>query len=191
MDINALSSLIRNRRSVFPAQYIDKEISDEHILEILENANWAPNHRNTEPWRFRIFKGEGLKRLSNYLGEQYKENFKGEAYSEFKFKKTIKKPLKCGAVIGICLQRDPDESVPEWEEIAAVSCAVQNMWLSCTAIGIGSYWSSPKTIVGQNKLMNLASGESCYGLFYMGYWEGDGPQSNRGEITDKIQWIRD
>ena len=36
--------------------------------------------------------------------------------------------------------------VPEWEEIAAVSMAVQNMYLTCTANNIGCYWSSPKIV---------------------------------------------
>lgn len=191
MDIKQLSQLIKDRRSIFPKQYIDKEIEDETILGILENANWAPNHRNTEPWRFKIFKGEGLSSLSDYLGKRYKEMNPGEKFSEFKYEKTIKKPLQCGAIIGICMQRDPKESVPEWEEIAAVACAVQNMWLSCTAQGIGSYWSSPSTIVGKNDIMNLAEGETCLGLFYMGYWSGESAPSERGKIESKIQWIRE
>jgi len=191
MNITALNSLIRNRRSVFPKQYIDKEITDETLLQILRNANWAPNHRNTEPWRFKIFKGAGLHKLSNYLGAKYQENYQGDNYSEFKHKKTIKKPLQCAAIIGICMQRDPKESVPEWEEIAAISCAVQNMWLSCSALGIGSYWSTPSSITGKNEIMELREGETCLGLFYMGYWEGKPADSQRGDIKDKIQWIRE
>ena len=42
------------------------------------------------------------------------------------------------------MQRDPGERIPEWEELASVACAVQNMWLSATSYGIGAYWSSPK-----------------------------------------------
>jgi len=191
MNISEISALIQSRRSIFPNQYIEKEISDEAIMKILENANWAPNHRHTEPWRFKIFKGEGLKKLSEYLGKQYKEKFVGDKFSELKYKKTVKKPLQCASIIGICMQRDPKKSVPEWEEIAAVSCAVQNMWLSCTALGIGAYWSSPALITGKNEIMNLAEGETCLGLFYMGFWDVISLDSKRGEIENKIQWIRE
>jgi len=191
MDIKALSSLMQSRRSVFPKQYIDKEIPDEVILQILENANWAPNHRNTEPWRFKVFKEKGLQVLSDYLGDRYVEKFKGDSYSEFKHKKTVKKPLQCAVIIGLCMQRDPSASVPEWEEVAALACAVQNMWLSCTALGIGSYWSTPSLITGKNDVMDLAEGESCYGLFYMGYWSRESIEAQRGKIKDKIQWIRE
>lgn len=189
MNTEALSKLIRERRSIFPKQYIDKEIPDDVILSVLDNANWAPNHRNTEPWRFKVFKGKGLEKLSKYLGERYKTLNQGDKFSEFKYKKTIKKPLQCGAIIGICMQRDPAESVPEWEEIAAVACAVQNMWLTCTSLGIGSYWSSPSTITGKNDLMDLAEGETCLGLFYMGYHDESISNSERGDIEEKVQWI--
>ncbi len=47
--------LIKNRRSVFPAQYNDKPIERETIEKILEAANWAPTHKKTEPWRFKVF----------------------------------------------------------------------------------------------------------------------------------------
>jgi len=191
MEYTELSELIKSRRSIFPKQYIEKEISDDTIMQILENAKWAPSHKLTEPWRFKIFKGAGIQKLSDYLGSEYLKNFQGDSYSEFKYKKTIKKPLKCGAVIGICMQRDPAGSIPEWEEVAAVACAVQNMWLSCTALSIGSYWSSPSLITGKNDLMNLAEGETCLGLFYMGYWEGRTPEPKRDNIENKIQWIRE
>ena len=32
--------------------------------------------------------------------------------------------------------------MPEWEETAAVACAVQNMHLAFTAEGLAGYWSS-------------------------------------------------
>lgn len=35
-----------------------------------------------------------------------------------------------------CLQADPQKLQPEWEEMAATSCAVQNMWLLGTALGV-------------------------------------------------------
>lgn len=34
------------------------------------------------------------------------------------------------------------DSVPLWEEHAAVACAVQNMWLAATAAGVSGYWTS-------------------------------------------------
>ena len=44
-------------------------------------------------------------------------------------------------LIAICLRRQPRN--PEWEEVAAVACAVQNLHLMATALpGVCGYWSS-------------------------------------------------
>jgi nitroreductase len=188
MNPEQLNELIRKRRAIFPNTYIDRPISRETIEQILENANWAPTHRLTEPWRFTVFTGDARSDLSRYLGDWYRDNTPPEAFSEVKYKKTVDNPLQSGAVIAICMQRDPDKRVPEWEEIAAVACAVQNMWLSCTAYGIGCYWSSPQSILEANDFLQLREGERCLGLFYMGYHRLPDLPGKRGSIEDKVIW---
>ncbi len=189
LKTNELTELIRKRRSVFPHMYEQTPISDEILMEILENANWAPTHRLTEPWRFKIFRGDSLEKLSEYLGDYYENNTEPEQYSERKHLKTKAKPLKSSCVIAICIQRDETGKVPETEEISSVAMAVQNMWLTCTALGIGSYWSSPKAAYHADKFLELQQGEKCLGLFYMGYYEGPELQGKRGDIRSKIRWM--
>ena len=55
MTPEKINELIRTRRSIYPQMMIDKPISDEIIWNLLENANHAPTHRLTEPWRFKVF----------------------------------------------------------------------------------------------------------------------------------------
>lgn len=184
-----VTELIRRRRAIFPSTYNDKPIEKRVIEEILENANWAPTHRLTEPWRFKVFVGGGLERLSTYLGNFYKNNTPSDKFSEVKFKKTQEKPLQSSCVIAICMQRDPEEKVPEWEELAAVACAVQNMWLSCTAHGIGSYWSTPEAALRAGEFLNLKEGERCLGLFYMGYHNEATLPGKRQPVEEKTEWI--
>lgn len=61
-----ITKTIRNRRSIFPPSYIEKDIPKEIINTILENANYAPTHKLTEPWRFIVFKGESLNKLGGF-----------------------------------------------------------------------------------------------------------------------------
>ncbi len=69
--------------------------------------------------------------------------------------------------------------------------AVQNMWLTCSVLGIGAYWSTPDSMVlrGGN-FINLSDDEKCLGLFYMGYLKTDTPfpVPKRTPIEDKITW---
>lgn len=46
-----IAKTIRERRSI-KAGYIDKEVTQETVLNLLEDAVWAPNHGLREPWRF-------------------------------------------------------------------------------------------------------------------------------------------
>jgi len=181
--------IIRNRRSVFPEMYEEKEIPNSLILNILENAHWAPNHKLTEPWRFKIFKGEGLNTLAEFLGEQYTENSTPENFSAMKHQKAIEKAKKCGCIIAVCIQPDPDKRLPEEEEILAVGAAIENMWLSCSAYGIGCYLSTPGAIRNIGRIVEMAEGERCVGLFYMG-WKKEGELvGKRTPVGDKIVWV--
>ncbi len=179
--------LIQNRRSVFPPQYIDKPISKETLEKVLEAANWAPNHKKTEPWRFKVLLGNSKEALGTFLATKYQEV--EERPKKIKIKKLLDNPSRAGAVIAICMQRDSKQSLPEWEELAATAMAVQNMWLTCTELNIGCYWSSPGLIKYMHEFFELAEGEKCLGFFYMGYFEGDLPEGNRTPIADKVEWM--
>jgi nitroreductase len=181
--------LIRARRSIYPRAYNDEIISDEEIWHVLENANWAPNHKKTEPWRFRVLRGKALVRLGNFLADVYKRKTPAELFSDVKFNKMRTKTTRASCIIAIYMYRDPEKRLPEWEEIAAVSAAVQNMWLTCTAMGIGAYWSSPSAFINSKDFIEVQAGERCLGLFYMGKCDEVGQPGNRGPVKDKIVWI--
>lgn len=179
--------LIKRRRSIFPPQFLDKPIAKADLERLLEAANWAPNHNKTEPWRFKVLQGKSKSRLGEFLSKKYQEVV--DRPKQIKIKKLRTYPELSTAVIAICMQRDPNESVPEWEEIAAVSMAVQNMWLCCAEMGIGCFWSSPGLIKFMDEFFDLAEGEQCLGFLYMGYFEGEIPEGSRKPISDKVVWL--
>jgi nitroreductase len=192
MNTQALNDLIKKRRSIFPKTYIaGKEIPTDIIEQVLENANYAPTHRLTEPWRFRVLRGAALQKLADFLVADYRKNVPLAEQSEMKIKKMSESPMRSGCVILILMKRHP-ELLPEWEEIAAVSMAVQNMWLTCTAYDIGSYWSSPSAITGRgDDFLQLADDERCLGLFYMGYHNMPDLPAQRTAISEKIEWVNE
>lgn len=183
-----ISKTIQNRRSVFPAQYNGQKIDREDIETILQAANWAPTHKRTEPWRFKVFHGESQKKLGKWNAEKYKEttaNFK-----EVTYKKFYDNPTKSGCVIAICMQREPKESLPEWEEVAATAMAVQNMWLSAHELGIGAFWGTPGTMNYLNELVPMEEGEKCIGFLFMGKYDGELPEGTRKTpIEEKTVWM--
>jgi nitroreductase len=184
------TELIRKRRAIFPKTYLPgKTIEASFIEELLENANHAPTHKRTEPWRFQVFHSEESRRtLGDMLSAFFRKNTAPELFSEEKMQKAGENPLRAGAVIAIIMQRDPAEGVPEWEEIAAVAMPVQNMWLTCAEKGIGAYWSTPKAALEAGEFLGLQPGQRCLGLFYMGWHEAPELPARRGAIEDKTIW---
>jgi nitroreductase len=162
MTIQDLHLLIRTRRSVYPNQYINREIPDQILNNILENAVWAPSHKLTQPWRFKLMKGESQKRFGIFMSEKYRGIEPRESFSIGKYEKLKMNPQKAGAVVAICIQRDYRERIPEWEEVASVAMAVQNMWLTCHGFGIGAYWSTPDLLQYFGEFENLNEGERYY-----------------------------
>lgn len=182
-----IEEVIRSRRSVFPDQYNDRPIDRATLFRLLEAANQAPTHKRTEPWRFKVVTGDQREKLGAFLRETYQAT--DPAPKQFKAKKLYNNPQRAAAVIAICMQRDPAESLPEWEEVASVAMAVQNMWLLCTELGIGSYWSSPGLIRHMDRFFDLSAGERCLGFFYLGYHDQTLPEVPRGAISEKVTWL--
>ena len=183
-----LFEAIKSRRSIFPTQFNKKSIKNEDLELILEAANFAPTHKKTEPWRFKVLQNDYKIKFANFLSEKYKTTT--TKFSKYKFQKIINNVKRSSAVILICMQRDPLNSVPEWEEIASVSMSVQNMWLMCTELNIGSYWSSSKLIDYVHEFIQLSEGEKCLGIYYLGHYDKKIRERTNGSIKDKVCWFK-
>lgn len=191
-DVDAFNHLIRNRRSVFPDQFVPgKQVPTEIVQQILENATWAPNHGQTEPWHFTVFTGNGLQKLANFQSELYK-NEAGEKFKDSKYLKLQQQPLKASHVIAICMKRSPEQRIPEIEEIEAVACAVQNIYLSVSANGLGGYWTSGGiTYLEKAKIFfGLQQEDKLLGFFYIGHIATPSPPSKRKPLAEKTMWIQ-
>jgi len=190
-SVAIINELIRSRRSIFPPSYVEKEIPREVVEAIVANANYAPTHRLTEPWRFTIFRGDGLGRLAHFMAETYKEQTAPEAFTMAKYEGLRSKVLQSSCVIAINMQLHAGK-VPEWEELAAVSCAVENMWLTATAYGVGAYWSSPGNVEALGDFLGLEPPQQkCVGLFYMGYHNAPEKPAIRKPIEEKLTWVEE
>lgn len=179
---------IKYRRSIYPHQFQDKIVDDEDIKKLLELANWAPTHRKTEPWRFKVMSGDFKNKAGEFFKKVYLETT--EKPKAFKAKKILEKFSQSSHVIAVCMQRDLKESVPEWEEVAATAMAVQNMWIGSSALKIGMYWSTPGYKDKLDQLISLIEGEKCLGFLYCGFFDDEVDLLERQSgINEKISWL--
>jgi len=185
------NDLARRRRSVFPAQFVaGKPVADEIIKEIITNATWAPNHGQTEPWQFTIFSGEGLKTLATFQSELYKTTA-AASFNEGKYIKLQQQPLLASHIIAICMKKNTAKSIPQLEEIEAVACAVQNIYLSVTAYDLGGYWTTGGiTYLEEAKsFFGLGEADKLLGFFYIGHVAIPSPAAKRKALEEKVNWI--
>jgi len=186
---DTIVKIIKERRSIFPASYIKKEIPAEVIKQILETANYAPTHKLTQPWRFVVIRKNGLTRLGAELGRLYKNHVAPQHFLQKKYDSFAEKTSQADCIIAINMR--VSGKIPEWEELAAVSCAVQNMALTAESLKVGAYWSSPPLIDDLGDFLNLGENEKCVGLFYMGYHNEKPWAPNRTSMDEKVRWLED
>ncbi len=189
-DTEQINTLIRTRRSTFIPQFVPgRAIPDSTVWQLLENANWAPSHKQTEPWRFIVFTGAGLHRLAEFQADLY-ERTAGPAYKAAKHANLRNNPPQCSHVIAIAMKRT-EPRLPEIEEIEAVACAVQNLHLSAHAYGLGGYWSSGGVTYDEQakEFFGLGPDDRLLGFFQLGYVEVPSAPGKRGPIAEKTRWV--
>lgn len=190
-DSQSVFQVMKTRRSVFPQVFTDQPVERADLELILEATNWAPTHKLTQPWRFVVIQGSAKKKLGELLIGHYVEQTPDHLILEKKKDKIQTNVLKSAAIIAICMHIDADKRVEEWEELAATACAVQNLWLGVTALGLGGYWSTPAAKTTLHGFLELNHDEKCLGLFYLGHHNQPEQLPNRTPWQEKVRWIID
>ena len=189
-NLSEITDVIKNRRTIYPKFFSSRKVHKEIVEHLLNNATWAPTHGNTQPWKFQVYMGDSREKLSKNLGELYQLLTPKDLYNEGKFKKISSRPFLSSVAIVVSMKRGDNEKIPEIEEVEAVACAIQNMCLTATAYGLGSFWSSPKIIYTpeMNKFLKLNPEDKCLGVLYVGYPSIDWPKGQRKPIEYLTEW---
>ena len=191
-DLELCNQWIRSRRTWKPENMDqEREVPQELLDTMFENANWAPTHGLTQPWHFKVYRGAARQRLATGLQHLYSDHTPEGEFRPDKHAKLGHTPLLAPVVIVICMTRPAAGKIPEIEEVAAVACAVQNMHLTASAAGLGAKWSSPPICYSPalNEMLGLSPTDRCLGLFYVGWPKESAtvPSSPRSAITDRIE----
>jgi nitroreductase len=84
-------------------------------------------------------------------------------------------------------------SIPEVEEISAVACAIENIYLSVTAYGLGGYWSTGGITYdpAARAFLGLEGEDRLLGFFYLGSVRIPSAGGKRGDIRKKTIWMKE
>lgn len=184
--------LMRARRSLGVAKLDPRPVPRSLIESMLEAANWAPSHGDTEPWRFTVFMAEGRARLAD-LFESAQRDLKPDAPTEAARARAFAAPvwIAIGLVPGLNEEGLP--KMPPEEEVMAVSCAVQNLHLMARAHGLGGKWHSKGLSIHPSvaESLGLRPPSRLLGFFMCGWPSIEWPDGVRGAWEDKVVWVEE
>jgi nitroreductase len=145
-----VETAIRTRRT--HKAFGSERLGREEIEELLDLARWAPNHRLTAPWRFRVLGPEALRRLQEVAGPE------GAA-------KLDRAPT---LIVASCASAG--DSVQEEEDLHATAVASYIVLLAAHGRGLAGYWRTPAVLREEEgrRAVGLRAGERFVGLLHLG-----------------------
>ena len=165
MDVD---EAIRARRTLkaFTAATVDEAV----MRELLALAVLAPNHHETEPWRFWVVGPETIARLAQATGDT--------------------KLLRSQTAIVVGVLRNDDASVAE-EDYAAVACALENLMLAARGRGLASFWRTPGVLDRPSfaKTIGIPPDVRPIGVVHLGHPAEPFPETPDRRAEPYTRWL--
>lgn len=166
---------IKHRRSI--GKMTSERPSREQIERLLEAATHAPNHHNTQPWKFIVLAGNARAELGRVMerslaariGESMGEKI-GEK-TEALLNKERNKLLRSPVVIVVVAEPPHQPNVVEIENIEATAAAVENMLLVGEEMGLACMWRTGDAAFDPRvkHWLGLSPNETIVSFLYVGY----------------------
>ena len=163
MDVE---NTIRARRT--HKQYGSEPVSEAVVRELVDLARWAPNHKLTNPWRFRLLGPETRARIDELVSEA-----------------EVIKLRRAPTLLLVTAVKSSDPVLAE-EDVLAAAAATYAILLAATNRGLASYWRTPSCFREDSvrSLLGLAEDEVMVALVHLGAPVTDPPPKERAPVED-------
>ncbi|MCK5334528.1 MAG: 5,6-dimethylbenzimidazole synthase [Gammaproteobacteria bacterium] len=170
---NAIARVIHERRDV--RHFCGGKVETETLWHILDAAHHAPSVGYMQPWRFIRITDQSLREKLHTLVDAERlltADALNERSTEF-MRLKIEGILDCAELLVVALadQRERHilgrRTMPEMD-LASTACAIQNMWLTARAEGLGMGWVSffePEKLA---TLLNMPVGSQPIAILCLG-----------------------
>ncbi|ACT47183.1 5,6-dimethylbenzimidazole synthase [Methylotenera mobilis] len=175
----AIYRVIAERRDM--RHFLPDPVEPEVLAKILHAAHHAPSVGLMQPWRFIRITDVTTRKQIHQLVDQERmqtaqaigDNENAARMAEF-LRLKVEGILECGEliVVTLCDKREQHifgrRTIPEMD-IASVSCAIQNMWLTSRAEGLGMGWVSIFDPMTLGELLNMPAGAKPVAILCLGH----------------------
>jgi nitroreductase len=160
--------LLKNRRSVKPAELNAPGPDAAQIDTILSVASRVPDHGKLAPWRFILFEGDARKAAGDKIAAIFRQaNPQATADQiEFERKRLARAPL----VIAVVSRAAPHVKIPEWEQVLSAGAATMNLVTAAHALGFAANWITEWYAYDRTALdaLGLKADEKIAGFVHIG-----------------------
>jgi nitroreductase len=158
-------------------------------MQLLELADWAPTHTFSEPWRFVVYSGDKVNAFSRQHALLYQQITPEEKFMQNKFDSIIANGEKSSHLV-VCIMKRSNEKIPVMEEIAAASCAVENILLGAAALDIAVLWSTGGITLNpaMKKHFQLDEQDQILGILFLGKTDEVVEGKRKIPLSEKIVW---
>jgi nitroreductase len=168
MDVE---TAIRSRRT--HKAFTPEPLAREQLRELLDLAQWAPNHHLTMPWRFRVVGPEALARLRDAAGPE------GAAKLD-----------RCPTLVVVSCELGGDP-VRDEEDLLATAVASYIVLLAAHGRGLAGYWRTPGLLRGEQgrAAVGLPASERFVGLLHLGHPRQERPAPPRPAAAETTVFL--
>jgi nitroreductase len=187
-----IEKVIAGRRTVKPQQMNGGIVPHEDMAAILALADFAPTHGITEPWRFVVYSGVEVIEFCSQHATLYQLNTDPGRFEQGKYDKLLHMGDKASHIVIAIMHRGDLPKIHAWEEKAATACAVQNILLGASAMGIAAYWGSGGMAQhnAMKHFLNLREEDFVMGILYFGYSDKEPPFTRKIPFDEKVRWVK-
>ncbi|MGN7765300.1 nitroreductase family protein [Paenibacillus sp. 22594] len=161
-----LIQTIRGRRTI--QEFNGVPIAQETLMDLLDNAVWAPFHSTKEPWRFILFVGNGRAKFADAVlaarSAAFAQQYGAQIYDAY--------CSQTPAHLVVVMKSDlPGKA---WEEaLAATAALIQNIQLLGWEQGIGMVWKTAAFNEASSfrAALGVSTAEKVVGTLHMGYFD--------------------
>jgi nitroreductase len=168
MDVE---TAIRTRRT--HKAFAPDPLPRRQLEELLDLANWAPNHNLTVPWRFRVVGPLTLERMKAAAGPD------GAAKLD-----------RCPTLVVVSCRLSGDR-IQDEEDLHATAVASYIVLLAAHARGLAGYWRTPALLrEGSGRdAVGVPAGEHVVGLLHLGHPRQERPVPERPGAEQTISFL--
>ena len=163
-------------------KYNGAPVDDAIVMQLLEAARHAPSGSNTQPWHFIIVRDADTK--DAIIKVDHDQQWMRDADVFIVCVADIRCRIKEGDV-------SIDENCPLLETkqiIRDTACAIQNILLEATNLGLASCWTGWYTQADMRPILGIPADKFVVGVVTIGYLSEDRAHTPKRPLEDMVRY---